>query len=271
MLYLLVDRGGDLVRPRAHGDRAAALRDRLQPRRGAPAGVTTDRLRFLSLDRVGAAWPASPGIVFASAIGSGSPTAGDPYLLAAYAAAFLGATQLRGGRFNAWGTVIAVLLLGTGTTGLALASTPQWSTSVFTGVVLIVALAVTSGRVARAAADAPARRRHRLTGPAGTTTHNHPNEERPMTSTTTTVVAGRAGRGRFRPARRLRPGARRLRQQRQRLVERQTARAASQAGVSAADKVAAQWAQRPTADPGHPADRQADPRAASGSTSSTAA
>jgi ribose transport system permease protein len=40
-----------------------------------------------------------------------------------------------------------VLLLGTGTTGLALASTPQWSTSVFTGVVLIVALAVTSGRV----------------------------------------------------------------------------------------------------------------------------
>ena len=43
--------------------------------------------------------------------------------------------------------MIAVLLLGTGITGLSLASTPQWSTSMFTGIVLIVALAVTSGRV----------------------------------------------------------------------------------------------------------------------------
>ena len=108
--------------------------------------VTTDRLRFMSLV-TSALLAGVAGIVFTSAIGSGSPTAGDPYLLSAYAAAFLGATQLRGGRFNAWGTVIAVLLLGTGTTGLALASTPQWSTSVFTGLVLIVALAVTSGRV----------------------------------------------------------------------------------------------------------------------------
>ena len=108
--------------------------------------VATDRLRFVSLI-TSALLAGVAGIVFTSAIGSGSPTAGDPYLLAAYAAAFLGATQLRGGRFNAWGTVIAVLLLGTGTTGLSLASTPQWSTSVFTGVVLIVALAVTSGRV----------------------------------------------------------------------------------------------------------------------------
>ncbi len=108
--------------------------------------VATDRLRFLSLI-TSALLAGVAGIVFTSAIGSGSPTAGDPYLLAAYAAAFLGATQLRGGRFNAWGTVIAVLLLGTGTTGLSLASTPQWSTSVFTGIVLIVALAVTSGRV----------------------------------------------------------------------------------------------------------------------------
>jgi ribose transport system permease protein len=108
--------------------------------------VATDRLRFLSLI-TSALLAGVAGIVFTSAIGSGSPTAGDPYLLAAYAAAFLGATQLRGGRFNAWGTVIAVLLLGTGTTGLSLASTPQWATSVFTGVVLIVALAVTAGRL----------------------------------------------------------------------------------------------------------------------------
>ena len=41
-------------------------------------------------------------IVLASTLGSGSPTAGTPYLLPAFAAAFLGATQLKHGRFNAW-------------------------------------------------------------------------------------------------------------------------------------------------------------------------
>jgi ribose/xylose/arabinose/galactoside ABC-type transport system permease subunit len=39
--------------------------------------------------------------------------------------------------------VIAVLLLGTGTQGLSLAAAPIWASSVFTGVTLIAALAVT--------------------------------------------------------------------------------------------------------------------------------
>ena len=53
---------------------------------------------------------------------------------------FLGATQLRGGLFNVWGTVIAVLLLGTVNVGLALASVPQWTPYLFDGAVLIAAL-----------------------------------------------------------------------------------------------------------------------------------
>jgi len=81
--------------------------------------------------------------VLASTIGSGDPTAGTSYLLPAFAAAFLGATQLKHGRFNAIGTLIAVLLLGTGTTGLGLANAPQWSADMFVGVVLIASLAVT--------------------------------------------------------------------------------------------------------------------------------
>ena len=36
-----------------------------------------------------------------------------------------------------------VLLLGTGTTGLALANAPQWAANMFVGVVLIASLAVT--------------------------------------------------------------------------------------------------------------------------------
>jgi ribose transport system permease protein len=106
------------------------------------AGVRVDRLRFLSLVTSGFLAGAS-GIILASTLGSGSPTAGTPYLLPAFAAVFLGATQLKGGRFNAGGTIIAVLLLGTGTTGLALAAAPTWAQSMFVGVVLIAALAVT--------------------------------------------------------------------------------------------------------------------------------
>ena len=106
------------------------------------AGVHIDRLRFMSLVASGGL-AGLAGIVLASQLQSGSPTAGGPYLLPAFAAAFLGATQLKHGRFNAWGTIIAVLLLGTGTTGLALANAPQWAANMFVGVVLIAALAVT--------------------------------------------------------------------------------------------------------------------------------
>ena len=106
------------------------------------AGVRTERLRFISLVASGGLAGVA-GIVLASTIQSGSPTAGTSYLLPAFAAAFLGATQLKHGRFNAWGTIIAVLLLGTGTTGLGLANAPQWAANMFVGVVLIASLAVT--------------------------------------------------------------------------------------------------------------------------------
>ena len=106
------------------------------------AGVKVARLQFLALVTSGVL-AGSAGIVLASILGGGSPTAGTPYLLPGFAAVFLGATQLKNGRFNAGGTLIAVLLLGTGTTGLGLANAPQWSGSLFVGVVLIAALTVT--------------------------------------------------------------------------------------------------------------------------------
>ena len=106
------------------------------------AGVRVNRLRFMSLI-VSGSLAGAAGIVLASTISSGSPTAGTSYLLPAFAAAFLGATQLKHGRFNAFGTLIAVLLLGTGTVGLGLANAPQWAADMFVGVVLIASLAVT--------------------------------------------------------------------------------------------------------------------------------
>ena len=103
------------------------------------AGVRTHRIRFGSL-LVSAAIAGFAGILLTANIGSASPTAGPPYLIPAFAAAFLGATQLKAGLFNAWGTIIAVLLLGTINVGLSLANVPLWTPYVVIGVVLIAAL-----------------------------------------------------------------------------------------------------------------------------------
>jgi ribose transport system permease protein len=128
------------------------------------ASVRTNRLQFIALI-VSALLAGITGIVLASFIGSGSPTAGTPYLLPAFAAVFLGATQLKSGRFNAWGTVIAVLLLGTLTTGLGLAGVDQWVQQFATGMVLIAALALTGFQVRRAGAEGKRARTRYRTSP----------------------------------------------------------------------------------------------------------
>jgi len=107
------------------------------------AGIRVDRLRFISF-LVSGSIAGVAGVVLAATVSSGDPTAGNPYLLPAFAAAFLGATQLKAGRFNAWGTIIAVLLLGTLVIGLGLAGAPTWTPQLFTGSVLIAALAITA-------------------------------------------------------------------------------------------------------------------------------
>ncbi len=107
------------------------------------AGIRVSRLRFTSF-LVSSTIAGFAGVVLAAQTSSGSSTAGDPYLLTAFAAAFVGATQLHAGRFNAWGTVIAVIVLGTLVWGLGLAGAPLWTPQLFTGAVLIAALAITA-------------------------------------------------------------------------------------------------------------------------------
>ena len=106
------------------------------------ASIRVNRLRFCSL-LVSATISGFAGICLASSLSAGSPSAGTPYLLPAFAAVFVGATQLKNGRFNAWGTIVAVLMLGTGTIGLGLATAPPWAADMFTGVVLLAALGAT--------------------------------------------------------------------------------------------------------------------------------
>lgn len=84
------------------------------------------------------------GLLYTSLTGP-SFTFGGTLLLPGFAAVFLGSTQIRPGRFNVWGTMIAIFVLAIGVEGLQLLSGATWLSSMFNGVALVaaVALAVT--------------------------------------------------------------------------------------------------------------------------------
>ena len=82
------------------------------------------------------------GVILAAQIGSASPDVGGPYLLPAFSAVFLGATQVFPGRVNVPGTLIAIFLLATGVKGLQLAGAPSYINDLFNGAALIIAVAL---------------------------------------------------------------------------------------------------------------------------------
>ncbi|MSX39077.1 MAG: ABC transporter permease, partial [Actinobacteria bacterium] len=104
------------------------------------SGIRVDRMRAGSL-LASSALAGLAGTLAAAAVGAGDPTVGPEYLLPAFAAVFLGATQFRNGRFNPWGAAVAVLLLGTGNVGLILIGAPTWTPNIFSGALLILAVA----------------------------------------------------------------------------------------------------------------------------------
>ncbi len=85
------------------------------------------------------------GIMFSSLNGP-SLNFGGTLLLPAFAAAFLGSTQLIPGRFNVWGTLLAIFVLATGVQGLQLVSGASWLNDMFNGVALIIAVALSIQR-----------------------------------------------------------------------------------------------------------------------------
>lgn len=80
------------------------------------------------------------GIVLAGSNGAANPQSGSYYLLPAFAAVFLGSTTIIPGRFNAWGTFVAVYFLVTGITGLQYLGHAGWPEQVFYGASLVAAV-----------------------------------------------------------------------------------------------------------------------------------
>lgn len=115
------------------------------------AGVRTARLKIIAFCIAGLL-AAIAGFFEVGLSGSANPDFGANLLLPAFAAVFLGGTSIRPGTFNVWGTVLAILILAAGFSGLNLAGVPFWVEPVFDGCVLIVAVFFSRGRGRQAGA-----------------------------------------------------------------------------------------------------------------------
>ncbi|HEX4767903.1 MAG TPA: ABC transporter permease [Lichenihabitans sp.] len=119
--------------------------------------------RYVTVAFVGAGVTAAfAGIVLQSQLQVGQSSVGQEYLLPAFTAALLGATSIRPGRVNVWGTILAVAVLAVTVAGLNQLGAPFFVEPIFDGAMLILAvgLAVTAARrrirLGAAVSDAPA-------------------------------------------------------------------------------------------------------------------
>lgn len=103
------------------------------------AGIPVNKIRVGTLI-VSSLIAATAGVLLTALLGASDPTIGPSYLLPAFSAAFLGTTAIVPGRFNAWGSFVAVYFLVTGITGLQVAGFSGWIEQVFYGSALLLAV-----------------------------------------------------------------------------------------------------------------------------------
>lgn len=97
---------------------------------------------------IGGLVAAFAGLVLQAQLRVGQSTVGQEFLLPAFTGALLGATAIKPGRTNVWGTLIAVAVLAVTVAGLNQLGAPFFVEPLFNGIMLIVAvgLSVTAAR-----------------------------------------------------------------------------------------------------------------------------
>jgi len=107
-------------------------------------GLRVPRLKLSAFVLAGALAGVA-GVLLVAKNGSASPEAGNVTdTLSALAAAYLGATSIRPGRFNVLGAMLAVYFIGFSVSGLAIAGVQSWISQVFSGAALFIAVVVST-------------------------------------------------------------------------------------------------------------------------------
>jgi ribose/xylose/arabinose/galactoside ABC-type transport system permease subunit len=103
------------------------------------AGIHVGRMRLM-LYTLSGGLAGLGGLLFATRINSGDPTAGLTYELTAITAAIIGGTNLFGGRGSIFGTLIGALIMGVLQNGLNLLAVQSYYQQMAIGAVLILAV-----------------------------------------------------------------------------------------------------------------------------------
>lgn len=107
------------------------------------SGIRVHRVLIIAF-MIGGAFASFGGILLTANVGSGNPSGGEGYLLASYAACFLGAAVVRDGEFHTLGTVTGVITLAVGFNGLALNGVGTSAQYFFQGALLILAVGMST-------------------------------------------------------------------------------------------------------------------------------
>jgi simple sugar transport system permease protein/ribose transport system permease protein len=112
------------------------------------SGINVNRCRQIALV-ISATGASVAGVMLTARLGTGQPGAGEPYLMDALTAVFIGMTCFRPGRASVEGTIIGVIIIGMLDNGLNLLGAPFYLRNIVRGVVMIaaVALAVLRGEI----------------------------------------------------------------------------------------------------------------------------
>ena len=82
------------------------------------------------------------GVLLASKLRIGQASVGLEFLLPALVGAFLGSTTIKPGRVNVWGTIVGVMILAVGISGIQQIGGSFWVEPLFNGATLLIAIGI---------------------------------------------------------------------------------------------------------------------------------
>jgi len=130
-----------LLEQTTYGRRLYAIGGNSEASHLSGINVRLSRLLAFAFSGLGAALG---GIVLTSRLFSAHPQAGNPFMLNAAAAVFLGMTVFREGEAHILGTILGVLIMGVLGNGLNILGVNTYVQSILTGIIIILAVLMSS-------------------------------------------------------------------------------------------------------------------------------